>query len=111
MPDAFELPWVLGAVVPLMSGERLAGFRGGVIHELVALAFWRASGTGLFAWRRPWLYPSFATVIRSLNDLPEPAAALGGIDAIRVGGRALEVVHLPACKMGTADVPLFALAV
>ena len=39
MPDALELPGMLRAVVPLVRGERLAGFGRSVVDELVALAF------------------------------------------------------------------------
>src|SRR2546429_513914 len=42
MPHALELPGVLGAVVPLMRGERLARFRRHVVDELVALALGEA---------------------------------------------------------------------
>ena len=44
MPDALEFPGMLRAVVPLMRGERLAGFRRSVVDELVALARRRAAG-------------------------------------------------------------------
>src|SRR5260370_22856792 len=111
MPNALELPRMLRAVVPLMSGERLPGLRGGVVHKLVALAFGRASRAGLFARRRSWLCPGLAAVIGALDDLPEPAAALRSKDAIRVGGRTLDVVHLPAGKISAANVPILALAV
>src|SRR5216684_5298524 len=110
-PDSFELPRMLCAVVKLMSGQGFAGFGGGVVHELVALAFGRSLWRGPFARRRPWLCPSFAAIIGPLNDLPEPAAALRRIQTIRVSGRSLEVVKFPAREVGTTDVPLFALAV
>src|SRR6266571_5814657 len=71
MPDTLELPRMLGAVVPLMSGERFAGSRGSVVHELVALAFGHSFWRGPFARRGPRLCPSFAAVIGPLNDLPE----------------------------------------
>src|SRR6266436_9712463 len=112
MPDALELPRMLGAVVPHVSGKWFAGFCGDVIHELVALAFGRARLHGvLFARRRPRLYPGLAAVIGALNDLPEPAAGLRGIHTIRVHGRSLEVIDFPARKMRAADIPLFTLAV
>jgi hypothetical protein len=53
MPDALEFPGMRGAVVPEMLP------RGAVIHELVA--------DGL---------PGLAGIVRSLQDLPEPAARL-----------------------------------
>src|SRR6202030_1868238 len=111
MPDALEFPGMLCAVVPLMSGKGFAGLRGGIVHELVALAFRHSFWRGPFARWRPWLCPSFAAIIRPLNDLPEPTAALRRKQPIGVDRRALDVVHLPARKMGAAYVPAFALAV
>src|SRR5438046_6651898 len=108
MPDTLEFPGMLRAVVPHVGGERFAGFRGRVVDELIALAFGRARLGVLLPRRRPRLYPSLAAVIGAPNDLPEPAAGLRRIDAIRVGGRAREVLHLPARQMRTADVPLLA---
>src|ERR1700738_2640358 len=87
MPDALELPGLLLAVVELMRGERLAGFFGGVVGKLVAVAFGhcsrRRSG---FAGRRAGLMPGLAAVIGALNDLPEPAASLRGVKTIGVRG-------------------------
>src|ERR1700730_668629 len=57
MPDPLELPGMLGAVVELMRGERLAGFGRRVVNEFVALALGRAAGCGLFAGRRSRLVP------------------------------------------------------
>src|SRR5258708_32494398 len=112
MPDALELPRVLGAVVPHMSGERFAGFCGSVVDELVALAFGRSLLLSvLFARRRPRLYPSLAAVVGALNNLPKPATGLRRIEPLRVRRRSLKVVNLPACKVGTTDVPVLALAV
>ena len=88
MPDALELPGVRRAVVPLVrAGDA-------VVDELVADRL-----------------PRLAAVVGALDQLPEPAAGLRRIQPIRVDGRALEVVDLPAAKVGAADVPLFALAV
>src|SRR5439155_1395197 len=53
----------------------------------------------------------FPAGVRALDDLPEPAARLRCINAIGVSRRAFEVIHLPARKMRTADIPLLALAV
>src|SRR5579864_2468610 len=102
---------MLFSIVELVSGERLPGFRGSVVDEFVAFAFGHAPRAGLFAWRRARLYPGLAAVIGALNNLAKPAAGLRRIDAIRVDRRSLQVVHLPASKVGTAYVPLFALAV
>ena len=87
MPDALEFPGMLCAVIPHVGGQRLAGFRGSVVSEFIALAFGRSRCLGVFfARRRPWLGPSLAAVVGALNDLPKPAAGLRSIDAIRVGG-------------------------
>src|SRR5207245_9280202 len=111
IPDARELPRMLRAVVPHVSRERLAGFRGGVLHELVAFALGRPRLGVFFARWCPWLGPGLAAVIGPLNNLPEPTARLRCIDPIRVGGRTLEVVHLPARKMRATDLPLLAFPV
>ena len=39
VPDPLEFPGMLRAVVPLVRGERLAGFGRRVVDELVAVAF------------------------------------------------------------------------
>src|SRR5206468_7893704 len=72
MPHSLELPRMLGAVVPLMRGQR---FGGRVISEFVALAFGRARFCRL-ASRRSRLMPGLASVVRALDQLPEPAARL-----------------------------------
>src|SRR5262249_3239862 len=88
MPDARELPGLLRAVVELV--------RPGVadVFELVAHRL-----------------PRLAGVIRTLDDLSKPAARLGGVQAVRVRRRALEVVDLPAREVRTRDLPFLALAV
>ena len=112
VPDALELPGVLRAVVPLVRRERLAGLGRGVVDELVALALGHAVGRGgRLAGRRARLVPGLAAVVGALDDLPEPAAGLRGVDAVRIDGRALQVVDLPAGEVRAADVPLLALAV
>src|ERR1700736_7031456 len=88
MPDALELPGVRRAVVPHVSAGDA------VVYELVA--------HGL---------PRLAAVIGTLDQLPEPAAGLRRIQPVRVDGRALQMVDLPAPKVGATDVPPFALAV
>ena len=55
--------------------------------------------------------PRLATVIGSLNNLPEPAAGLRRIESVRLNRRAFEMVHFPACEMRPAHVPLFARAI
>ena len=87
MPDALEFPRMLRPVVPLMSCERLAGFGGGIVLELIALAFGHSIWpSGWLAGWCPWLCPSLAAVIGPLNDLPEPAAGLRREQAIWVRG-------------------------
>src|SRR5207249_6546056 len=63
MPHALELPGMLRAVVPLVRGERLAGFGRCVVSELIAIAFGRARWSGRFSGRRSRLMPGFATVV------------------------------------------------
>src|SRR6266446_3385779 len=88
MPDPRELPRVRRAVVPQVRA------RGTVVHELVA--------HGL---------PRLAAVVRALDHLPEPAAGLRRIQPIRVNGRALQMINLPAAKVRATDIPPLALAV
>ena len=106
MPDAFELPGMRRAVVPLVRGERFAGFRRRVVNKLVALALGHAvRGGGRFARGCPGLVPCLAAVVRALNDLAKPAAGLRRIQPIWIRGRSLEVIDLPAREVGAADVP------
>ena len=73
MPDSLELPGVRRAVIPLVrAGDA-------VVHELVAHRL-----------------PRLAAIVGALDQLPEPAAGLRRIQPIRIGGRSLEVVDLPA---------------
>ena len=88
MPDALELPGMRRAVVPLV------GARNALVGKVVADRL-----------------PGLAAVARALDHLAEPAARLGGVDPIGLGGRALEVVDFPAGKMRPADVPRLAFAV
>src|SRR5262249_32815887 len=88
MPDAFELPGVRCAIVPLVrAGDA-------VVHERV-----------------PHWLPRLAPVVGALDLLPEPAAGLRRIQPMRVSGRALEVVDLRAAKVGPTDTPPCALGV
>src|SRR5256886_10583464 len=56
----------------------------------------------------PHRLPRLATVVGALDQLPEPAAGLRRIQPIRVSGRSLQVVDLPAPEVGATDVPPFA---
>ena len=60
---------------------------------------------------RAGLVPGFAAVVGALDDLPEPAAGLRGVDAVGIDGRALHVIDLPAGEVRAGDVPLLPLAV
>src|SRR2546425_324095 len=70
VPDPGELPGTGRAVVMLV------GAGGSLVHELVAHRL-----------------PGLAAVAGALDELPEPAVALGRIQPIGLGGRPLEVVH------------------
>ena len=50
-----------------------------------------------------------ATIVGALDDLPEPAAGLGGIDAVGINRRALDVVNLPTGKVRAGNRPLLRL--
>src|SRR5579872_3102673 len=110
MPHALELPRMLRAVVPLVSGQRLSGRVRRVVHEFVALPDRRAR-SGLFPWRRSRLVPRFPAVVGGLNNLAEPAGRLRRVNAVGIGGRSLHVVNLPAGEMGSGNIPLLSLAV
>src|ERR1700694_3171217 len=88
MPDALELPGTRRAVVI----EVRAGCA--LVRELVSDRI-----------------PGLASVVRALNDLPEPAGVLGGIDPVGVDRRPLDVVDVPAGDVRSADVPLLALGI
>src|SRR5207253_1986121 len=88
MPDAHELPRALRAVIPEMRAGRA------VVRELVADGF-----------------PRLAAVVRALDELPEPRARLRRVEAIRIGGRSLDVIKLPAREVRPVDVPVLARSV
>src|SRR5262249_52776579 len=81
-PYARELPRMRRSVVPEVRPS------GTVVEELV-----------------PHRLPRLAAVVRALDDLPEPTAGLRGVQAIRVDGRSLEVIDLPAAEVRAAHVP------
>src|ERR1017187_1809714 len=103
MPDAFELPRMLRAVVPQV------GAHCALVNEFVALALGHTVGRSC----RPaaWGLPSFTAIVGPLDDLPEPATALRRVQAVRVNGRTLHMIDLPTAKLEAADIPLFALAI
>src|SRR5262249_25395366 len=86
--DALELPGMRGAVIPLVRAGHA------VIHEFVAD-------------RLPRLSP----VVRALHDLSVPAARLGRVQPVRVGGRSLHVINLPSPEVPAAHLPMFPFAI
>ena len=88
MPDAFELPRVLGAIIPLMSARKP------FVLKFIT--------DGL---------PGFSSIFGALYHLPKPAAGLRCINAIRLSRGTLKVINFPAAEMWTADFPLLSLAV
>src|ERR1043165_5190201 len=55
--------------------------------------------------------PALAAVVGALDHLAVPAGRLRGVDAVGIGGGALQVVHLPAREEGPRPGPVLALAV
>src|SRR5258708_35449413 len=112
MPDSFEFPRMLVAVVPHMGRKRLARFWRDVVRELIALAlrhpFWSRRR---LARRQPRLEPRFPAVIRPLNDLPKPTAGLRRINPVRIHRRPLEVIHFPPRKMRSTYLPFLPLRI
>src|SRR5215469_7116113 len=88
MPDPFEFPRMLGAVVPFVRAGHACVFK------LVADRF-----------------PSLATVIGSLQHLTEPACVLRRIQTIRINGRPVHMIDLPTGEMRSANFPLVTLPV
>src|SRR5579862_7032973 len=88
MPDAREFPGMRRAVVPLMSAGNCS------VLEFV-----------------PDRLPGLPAVIRSLDQLAEPAGRLRRVNPVGVYRRAFEVIHFPAGKVRAADIPLLALAI
>src|SRR5262249_40960489 len=58
----------------------------------------------------PRRLPYLAAVVRALDLLPEPAARLRRVEAVRVGRGGPQVGHLPARQMRAVRGPLLALA-
>ena len=108
MPDAFELPWMLCSVVPLMRRQWFTSLGRSVVNELVAFAFGRAIRAFQFLRAAARRVPGFAAVVGALNDLPKPAARLRRVNAIRVNWRTFHVIDFPTRKMRAANFPSFA---
>jgi hypothetical protein len=88
MPDAFEFPGMLRAIVPFVRAGNA------VVFEVLADCF-----------------PSLATVIGALNHLAKPSTGLRCVKPMWFGRRSLHVINLPPGKMRTANVPLLAFAI
>src|SRR5205823_10546382 len=88
MPDALELPRMRRAVVPLVCARRPG------VLEVVAGRL-----------------PGLASVVRSSEDLAEPAARLRRVEAVGVRRRSLDAVDLPAPKVRSLDLPALAAGV
>src|SRR6266498_1517256 len=102
MPHALELPGMLRPDVRLVCGEGFAGFRRGVVDELVALALGHAIRR--LRHSTPGRLPRLAAVARALDDLSEPPARLRRVQAVRIGGGSLHVINLPAGEVRAAHV-------
>src|SRR2546427_9815769 len=103
MPDSLDLAGMLCAVVPVVRGEGFAATRRRVVDELVALAGGRTVGRlGRAASGR---FPRLSAVARALDDLSKPPAGLRRIQPIRIGGRAPEMIDLPARAKGPTGSP------
>src|SRR5438105_10790593 len=103
MPNALEFPRMLRAVVPLMRA------RHAVVNEFVALTHRHSLRIcGRAAAGRA---PAFAAVIGTLDDLSEPCAGLRRVNPIWVNRRAFHAINLPAGKVWSVHLPIFALPV
>src|SRR5262249_7055928 len=85
------------------AGE-LPGMRRAVVPEV-------GSGNPVVLEPVPYRIPGDASVVRALNELPEPPGALRRVQPIRIGRRRLQMIHLPAPEVGTLPVPALARSV
>lgn len=105
MPDALELPRMLGVVVPFVSADVTA------VLEQIAVPRGHRFGIAWLRYFGSWRGPSFPAIVGSLDYLTEPVARLGGIDAIWIDWRSLEVKHFPSPKQWAFDLPVHSLSV
>jgi len=105
VPDALELPRMLGAVVPHVRPGNA------IVNEFVALTLRRAVRTFQILRTAAWRLPGFAAVAATLNDLPEPRARLRRVNPVRINRRPFHVINLPAGKMRPVHFPIFALRI
>src|SRR4030095_7748692 len=103
MPDPLELPWMLGAVVPLV------GPRDAVVNEFVTFTHRHTLRTGCRSAARR--VPCFAAVIGALNDLSKPGAGLRRVQPVLINRRTFHVINFPTRKMRAAHLPSFARAI
>jgi hypothetical protein len=78
MPDTFKLPWMLGAVVPLVCSDFA------FVSELVAFAFRKSTRANQVLWPAARRVPGFSAVIRTLNDLAKPTAGLRNVNPVGI---------------------------
>src|SRR5438132_14240361 len=88
MPDPGELEGPLRSVVPEVIAD------GTLVRELVTHHL-----------------PHLTAVAGALDHLAEPAAGLRGVDPVRIGGRSLQMVDIPAPEVRAAHIPPLALYV
>src|SRR3954471_2080127 len=105
MPDPFELPRMLSAVVPHV------GSRNAVVDEFVALACRHSVRSFQFIRCAPGRLPGFSSVIGSLNHLAKPPAGLRRINTVRIQRRTFQMIKLPARKVRPINFPILALAI
>src|SRR5262249_31699578 len=107
MPDALKFPRMLSAVVPLVGRERFPRFRRSVVNEFIAFAFRHAIRALQFLRSASRRVPPFATVVGTLNDLPEPSARLRRVDPVGINRRTFHVINFPTREMRAAYFPSF----
>src|SRR5438477_12332107 len=95
----------------LCAVVKLVGAHLPLVHELVAFAFGHAARADQLIGVAAGRLPCFSAIVGALDDLTEPTARLRREDAVRLGGRAFEVIHLPAREMRAVDFPPLALAI
>src|SRR5689334_13451055 len=96
---------MLCAVVPLVRADFA------LVNKLVALAFWKTLRPLQLLRAAARRVPRLAAVIRALDDLPEPPAALRRINPFRVRRGTFQMINLPPGKMRPAHIPVLALAI
>src|SRR5262249_4613635 len=88
MPDTFEFPRMLRAVVPLVRAGNA------FIFELVAHRF-----------------PRFAAIAGTLDHLAKPTTRLRGIKPVGISRRTFHMIDLPTGEVRAVDVPAFTPAI